>query len=156
VDDPYQAAVLVVHLLAASVWVGGTVVLVFAGVPAIRVLEGGERARALRALGERWRPLGWSALGVLVTTGLILVFGHADEVEGSFAAVLGTKLALFTGLVAVVYVNEFVLGPALARQVASGEAPTLRPRLVVFGWVSFALTLTVPVLGAILVELGRT
>ena len=154
VDDPYQAAVLVVHLLAATVWVGGTIVLVFAGVPAIRQLQGAGRALALQELGARWRPLGWSALGTLVTTGVILVFGHLDDAEGGFAAVLAVKLCLFVALVGVVYVNEFVLGPALARQVREGVTPTVRPRLVVFGWISFALTLALPVLGVTLVELG--
>ena len=41
----------IVHLLAAAVWLGGTVALVFAGVPAIRTLEGAERGRAMRELG---------------------------------------------------------------------------------------------------------
>ena len=38
-----EEVVVIVHLLAASVWVGGSVALVFAGVPAIRVLEGEPR-----------------------------------------------------------------------------------------------------------------
>src|SRR5581483_5405896 len=36
---------VIVHLLAACVWVGGAVALVVAGVPAIRVLEGEPRGR---------------------------------------------------------------------------------------------------------------
>src|SRR5215203_5129891 len=37
----FMADVLrIVHLLAAAVWLGGTVALVFAGVPAIRTLQG--------------------------------------------------------------------------------------------------------------------
>ena len=42
----------IVHLLSASVWLGGTVALVFVGVPAIRALEGEARATALRKLGR--------------------------------------------------------------------------------------------------------
>ena len=51
-----EGALVAVHLLAASVWVGGTTALVFVGVPVVRTLEGDSRARALRLLGERWRP----------------------------------------------------------------------------------------------------
>ena len=45
-----EEVVVIVHLLAAMVWVGGSVALVFAGVPAIRTLEGEPRGRAMRAL----------------------------------------------------------------------------------------------------------
>ena len=54
----------IVHLMAAAVWVGGTIALVFVAVPPAQRLEGEARARQLRELGRRWRPLGWSALGV--------------------------------------------------------------------------------------------
>jgi uncharacterized membrane protein len=59
-------ALRIVHVLSASVWVGGTVALVVVGVPAIRRLEGEARATAMRTLGRRWRPLGWSAMGVAI------------------------------------------------------------------------------------------
>jgi len=42
-----------VHLLAASVWVGGTVALVFVGVPVVARLEGEARGRSMRMLGQR-------------------------------------------------------------------------------------------------------
>ena len=66
----------VVHLLSATVWVGGTIALVFVGVPAIRQLEGEARATALRTLGRRWRPLGWGAMGVAILSGLWLTEEH--------------------------------------------------------------------------------
>ena len=56
-------ALRILHVLSACVWVGGTVALVFVGVPAIRQLEGEARATAMRTLGRRWRPIGWSAMG---------------------------------------------------------------------------------------------
>ncbi len=62
--DPERvtAVLVVVHLLAATVWVGGSTALVFVGVPAIRTLEGEPRGRAMKELGLRWRPLGYGAL----------------------------------------------------------------------------------------------
>src|SRR5690348_17476845 len=64
--------IVIIHLLAATIWVGGSVALVFVGVPAIRVLEGEARGRAMRELGLRWRPLGYGALLVAVLTGVEL------------------------------------------------------------------------------------
>jgi uncharacterized membrane protein len=61
-----------VHLLAAAVWVGGSTALIFVGVPAIRVLDGEPRGRAMKELGLRWRPLGYGALAVAALTGIVL------------------------------------------------------------------------------------
>jgi putative copper export protein len=46
-----NTAMAALHVLAAAVWVGGTVVLVFVAVPMARTFEGADRARALRLLG---------------------------------------------------------------------------------------------------------
>jgi putative copper export protein len=144
-------------VLAAAVWVGGTVALVFIAVPAARQFEGENRARALRALGSGWRPLGWGALAVLAGTGLVLA-GEAGVYSGTasaeFYAVFGVKMALVVLLAAGAYVHDFRLGPGLARQIRNGRPQTLRRPLVVVGWFNFALTITVPVLGTVLAHLG--
>ena len=66
------AVLVTVHLLAAGIWFGGSTALVFVGVPAIRTLEGEPRGRAMKALGLRWRPLGYGALIVAALTGVVL------------------------------------------------------------------------------------
>ena len=45
------AVLVTVHLLAAGIWFGGSTALVFVGVPAIRILDGEPRGRAMKALG---------------------------------------------------------------------------------------------------------
>ena len=152
-----ETAIAALHVLAAAVWVGGTVALVFIAVPAARQLEGEERAKALRRLGSGWRPLGWGAMAILAGSGLVLagqdgVFsGHAST---RFYAVFAVKVTLVAALAIGAYVHDFVLGPGLARQIREGRPQTLRRRLVVVGWCNFALTLTVPVLGTVLAHLG--
>jgi hypothetical protein len=44
-----------------------------------------------------------------------------------------------------------VLGPRLQRELRASDpaAPATRRRLVVVGWLNFALTLAVPILGAV-------
>ncbi len=66
------ALFVVVHLLAAGIWFGGSTALVCGGVPAIRTLEGEPRGRAMRELGLRWRPIGYGALLVAAATGIFL------------------------------------------------------------------------------------
>ena len=148
----------VVHLLAATVWVGGTVALVFVGVPAIRTLEGEARARALRSLGRRWRPLGWGAMAVAILSGLWISDEHGaftrDALDTEFDRWLIVKSALVVLLVAGALVHDFVLGPRLQRELRDGvpAAPRTRRRLVVVGWFTFALTLAVPVLGVVVLS----
>ena len=64
-----EITLVVLHVLGATVWVGGTIALTFIAVPAVRTLTGEPRATAMRGLGERWRPIGWSALLAMVLTG---------------------------------------------------------------------------------------
>jgi copper resistance protein D len=144
----------VVHLLAATVWVGGTVALVFVSVPPAQRLEGPQRAAMLRELGRRWRPIGWSALAVAIATGAwIASLEHAyDTTPTRFDVVLAVKGALVGLLVAGAYLHDFVLGPGLARQIREGRPQTLRPLLVAIGRLNLAITLALPVLGAVLSE----
>ena len=145
------------HLLAAIVWVGGTVALVFVAVPPAQKLGGEERARLLREFGRRWRPIGWSALGIAVASGAgLAVVDHAfDSAPTSFDWVLGIKGALVGLLIAGAYLHDYVLGPGLARQIRAGEAQSLRPLLVGIGRANLLVTLALPVLGVVLSELLR-
>jgi len=150
-----QEVVVIVHLLAAMVWVGGSVALVFAGVPAIRTLEGEPRGRALRELGLRWRPLGYGALLVVALTGVELASHDWSRGRSPFHTVLWVKVGLSVALVTASYLHNFVYGPRLQAEVREGRPQATRPTLVVVGWTSLALTITVPILGAILAYLAK-
>ena len=145
---------MIVHLLAAMVWVGGSVALVFAGVPAIRVLEGEPRARAIRELGVRWRPLGYSALLVAVLTGVELARHDWSEGRSPFQTVLWVKIGLTAGLILVSYLHNYVYGPRLQAEIREGRPQSSRPTLVAIGWTSLSLTIAVPILGAVLADLA--
>jgi uncharacterized membrane protein len=143
-----------VHLLAATVWVGGTVALVFVAVPPVQRLEGEARARTLRAFGARWRPIGWSSLIVAIGTGIALAArAHAfDTTPTRFDWVLGVKGVLVGLLVAGAYLHDFVLGPGLARQIREGSPQSFRPLLTALGRFNLLVTVALPVLGVLLSE----
>ncbi|MBV8480603.1 MAG: hypothetical protein JOY72_09900 [Actinobacteria bacterium] len=148
-------ALLVVHLLAAAVWVGGTVALVFVAVPPVQKLEGEVRAQLLRQFGRRWRPIGWSALGIAIVTGFgLAAYDHAfHTAPHSFDLVLAVKGALIGLVVAGSYLHDSVLGPGLARQIREGKPQSLRPLLTRIGRANLLITLVIPVLGVVLTEL---
>jgi putative copper resistance protein D len=136
------------------VWVGGTIALVFVGVPVITKLEGEARATALRELGGRWRPLGYGAIGVLVVTGLLLADDDVGDASAGFDAVLAVKMGAVALMIAASLYHDYVLGPRLAAQIRAGEAPTVRPQLVWVGRFAFGLTIVVPILGVALQQLA--
>jgi uncharacterized membrane protein len=152
-----EATLRVVHLLAAIVWVGGTIALVFVAVPPAQRLEGEARAQLLRAFGRRWRPIGWSSLGVAIATGAALATrDHAFErTPPKFDWVLGFKGGVVGLLVVGAYLHDYVLGPGLARQIRAGEPQSLRPFLTTIGRLNLVLTVAAPVLGALLAEFLR-
>jgi putative copper export protein len=146
------AVLVAVHLIAAGIWFGGSTALIFVGVPAIRVLEGEPRGRAMKELGLRWRPLGYGALGVAAVTGVVLAAREWQD-DTAFQIVLWVKVALFLCLVVASYFHNFVLGPRLQAEIREGRDPVTRPRLVVVGWISYSLTLSLPILGVALQRL---
>jgi putative copper export protein len=90
---PVHAATirLFLHVLAATVWVGGQVVL--AGVvPVVRRFGGIETARAA---ARRFQVIAWPAFGFLVVTGIwnLFVVKIGDQ-SGTYLTTLFVKLLL--------------------------------------------------------------
>jgi putative copper export protein len=149
-----QSLLVAVHLLAASVWVGGTVALVFVGVPVIARLEGEARAVSMRLLGRRWRPLGYGSLLVLGVTGVPLAADEWDAGPG-FRWTLLAKIAAAVALAGLAVLHDFVLGPRFAQEVRTGQEQRTRPLLVAVGRAAFVFTIVVPLLGVALTRLAN-
>src|SRR4029078_11611758 len=152
----------ILHVLSACVWVGGTVALVFVGVPAIRRLEGegpaggrgapwrrGGRCagRGRSARGRGGRRVGWRAMAVAILSGLWLTERHGGLHRAALDTDFDRTLILKSVLVALLAVgallHDFVLGPRLQRELhaAAPSAPATRRQLVVVGWFNFGLTI---------------
>jgi len=150
-----QLFLVIVHLLAAVAWTGGTIALVFVGVPTVRLLEGEPRARLMRELGARWRPIGWGALMLLIATGVVLAGrdGAFDGAGTKFEVVLGVKAGLIVLMLLGTYLHDFVFGPRLAREIRERRPQRTRPLMVRVGWANFAMIVTIPILGVWLTEM---
>ena len=143
-----------VHLLAAAVWIGGTVALVFTAVPVLRLLPREQRADSVRLLGKRWKPIGWTSLLVLGASGIWLAFGYwdlgdPDTLSTQNGRLLVAKSVIYLTLVTTAALHDFVLGPRLNRQIRSGAPQTLKRPMQIAGWWTFAATLTLPILGVV-------
>lgn len=58
------------HILAATVWVGGLIYTAAVAVPFALTHEVSERQRLLRGLARRFRWIGWGSIAALFITGL--------------------------------------------------------------------------------------
>lgn len=151
-----MTASIALHILAAAAWVGGSIALVLVAVPVLRQLPDEARAKSVRALGRRWKPIGWTSLAVLAGTGCGLAFGYynAADPDVLFGTRLGhflvAKAVLFVALVTTASLHDFVLGPRLNRQLREGRPQTLRRPMVVVGCLSLVFTLALPVLGVLM------
>lgn len=79
---------LFLHVLAATVWVGGQLVLA-AAVPALR----GVHADAPRAAARAYNRIAWPAFAVLIVTGIWNIAAVRDH-GGDYQRTLGIKLLL--------------------------------------------------------------
>jgi putative copper export protein len=78
---------LFLHVLAATVWVGGQITLA-ALVPVLRRLG----AEIPRAAARRFNLVAWPAFGVLVVTGIWNIAAVHAQIKGSYQTTLVVKL----------------------------------------------------------------
>lgn len=80
---------LFLHVLAATVWVGGQLTLA-ALVPALRRHD----AQVPRLAANAFNRVAWPAFAVLVATGLWNIEAERDELTGAYRVTLIVKLAV--------------------------------------------------------------
>jgi putative copper export protein len=129
VDHALAVTRLFLHVLAATIWVGGQLTLA-ALVPALRPLGGEVTRTAARA----FRRVAWPAFGVLVLTG---IWNTADE--RNHTGVLTIKLAavLLSGVSAFAH-----------------ERATSRRGLAVWGALAAVFALVALLYGVVIAESG--
>ncbi|HEX9691823.1 MAG TPA: DUF4149 domain-containing protein [Gemmatimonadales bacterium] len=137
--SPYHVNV-VIHLLAAMLWLGGMFFFAAVGAPVLRSIEPPELRQALfERLGRRFRSIGWAAVGVLLMTGVLnLQFRgllesatllRAEFWGTTYGRFLALKLTCVVLMIVLGAVHDFVLGPAASRAApGTPQAAALRHR----------------------------
>jgi uncharacterized membrane protein len=124
----YLASVTL-HILAAALWAGGTLFLVFVIVPLLRTPELRDRAVALvAALGERFRTVGWACLLVLIVTGFFNAAYRAQSAGAlldpawwstPFGRLLAEKLGVVIVILLLSAIHDFAIGPRASALLAA-------------------------------------
>jgi uncharacterized membrane protein len=134
-----------VHVLAAMLWLGGMFFIGIVGAPLLRAIEPPSlRQRLFRELGTRFRRVGWWAIAILVTTGIVNlhyrgwlhwqgVLGAADFWRTGVGRALAAKLIAVALMLTISAIHDFVHGPRAGRATpGSAESIALRKRAALY------------------------
>jgi copper transport protein len=115
------------HVLAASVWVGGIACIVFALPLATRAVEPAARTRVLLDVLARFSPLALAAVVVLALTGIVQAYIDVRTldalVNSTYGELLLVKTALLVVLIGFGALNRERVIPALRALLTSGATP---------------------------------
>lgn len=144
------------HLLAAMVWVGGSISVALVITPVLRrKTPPDQRIPLIAAMGTRFRTVGWIALGVLVLTGLRRTMLALGGVPDPWAALTGTaygrtlsiKVFVVAVLLVLQLVHDFALGPRVQRLAVAQDPGLARARTATVGLAMGGLLLSLVVVG---------
>ncbi len=117
----------VLHVLAASVWVGGIACLLLALPAATRQLVGPQRSRLLLATLVRFSPVALTAVVVIAATGVVQAYIDVRSFHALFHSTYGAliivKIVLLLCLISLGWVNRERVIPAFERIAGVGEPP---------------------------------
>lgn len=155
-----------VHVIAAVTWVGGLIFMSLMLVPALRSMGNPAlTARLIQAVGNRFKVIGWTCLGLLTVTGFTNLslrgYSHGDLVSAAFwqtqyGETLAWKLTLFAGIVGLSLLHDLLAGPRLRQLRESNPARAENFRVLAswMGRITAVLSILVTLLAIMLVR-GR-
>lgn len=150
-----DAAVHWLHLMAAIIWVGGTLFTSLVVQPALRAALAEDRRFAVYAdIGRRLSAVQWTTWSVLFATGLWKLWSVRTTPEvffGPFGKILAAKLALVAVMVALSLVHSLSWGPALTRGSLTPPArAALARRTAFWGRLNAVVMVSIVFCGALL------
>lgn len=150
-----DAVVHWLHLMAAILWVGGTLFTSLVIHPVLRrQVADAARLSVYREVGRRLTFLQWATWAVLLGTGLYKLFslrGTPEVFFGVFGKILAVKLSLVAAMVALSLIHSLAWGPALVRAGGTpGERAALARKAAFWGKVNGLLMLAIVFCAALL------
>lgn len=153
------------HILAAIVWIGGMAFLVLVVVPYLRKGDRAKAAALMRDTGSRFRDIGWICFAIVLVTGTfnlwmrgVRVSSFADPawLRSQLGHAVSLKLAVFTVVLVMSAVHDFVIGPRATRAIVadprSKEAESLRRAASMMGRANVVFALILVALGVLIVR----
>jgi copper resistance protein D len=121
------------HILMATVWVGGLIYTAAVVIPFAVSLGEKERQPVIRGLARRFRRIGWGAIVLLALTGIINIYNRIDIIKetthgdssvaiAAFMKLIGIKLALVLVMIGLMLYHDITSLRDARRSAESGAA----------------------------------
>jgi len=150
-----------VHLICASIWVGGSI---FIGVVLVPVLKSHtksieELVALMVKVGRRFNKMTVPAFGILMATGIYNSRGFIGDpgamLETTYGTILLTKIILVIATVVTYVVHIRLLNADMERKILSGKGgniyvQSVRTKLIVLGEIIVVLSILILLLAALL------
>ena len=159
------AVLKTLHVLSIIVWIGGMAFLVLVVVPYLRKGDRAKAAALMRDTGSRFRDIGWICFAIVLVTGTfnlwmrgVRVSSFADPawLRSQLGHAVSLKLAVFTVVLVMSAVHDFVIGPRATRAIVadprSKEAESLRRAASMMGRANVVFALILVALGVLIVR----
>ncbi len=103
------------HVAAAVTWIGGMIFLSIVLAPLVRSSAFPGSSALFRAAALRFRPVVWTAIAVLLTTGPLIVLQRGFGSPDRWPTMLVAKLTLVAVLLLMTVLHDLVIGPRVSR-----------------------------------------
>ena len=127
-----RIVIVLIHVLAAIVWLGGMFFIALVIVPTLKKIEPAEkRFQILSLTARRFRTVSWIAIVILLITGTLNAINRGVTIDlissgvlfsSLFGQVLTTKVTLVFVMVTLSAIHDFILGPRLI-EILEGKNP---------------------------------
>ncbi len=155
-----QALLTWTHLIAASIWVGGSIFLGVVLSPILRqvIPDVPERLHLMIVVGKRFNKIAIPSLAVLVATGIFSSQGLLANPQllpaSSYGIYLSIKMVLVALLVVVYLIHVRLIRGDVESRIMAGMDPKqlkrLRKQIIILGEITVALSVAILFLAALL------
>jgi len=106
--------------------------------PALRKLPQSSRLELLQTVGTATKAVGWIAILILLTTGILNVLHLQIQWNSLIGRLLIIKLTLVTGIIILSALHDFFLGPLLTARLraASAQDPSTLRLSILVPWLA--------------------
>ena len=152
-----------IHIVAVAVWLGPQFFLFLVAVPAVRIIEDAQvRLKVMRVITQRFGWLAWTAMAVIVLSGISNLFQVGGDVAIDISStdfryyhLFSLKMVILGIVVALTAGHSFWIGPRLlAIQEDMGsdapEAVRLRRVSIIISSLALLGSIAVVYVGALL------
>lgn len=136
------------HLIAAVIWIGGIIFILFIALPSAKQILESDAGKLMGEISKRFTPIANYSIIFLLVTGIILTalnkqLSEIESVRNNWTLFLIMKHVLILGMIIVHFYRGLILAPKIAGTVSAEQKASLQRLSLNLVKVNFCLGLLV-------------